>query len=73
MLTNENKSFLEFIGKNEYIEKMIYYSDDDLQDKINYYLKNEEEREFISKKVNEFILENHTFESRIKIILENVL
>ena len=73
MLTNENKSFLEFVDNNEYIEKMFYYSDDDLQDKINYYLKNEDERDFIAKKANEFILENHTFESRIKIILENVL
>jgi len=73
MLTNENKSFLEFVDNNEYIEKMFYYSDDDLQDKINYYLKNEDERDFITKKANEFILENHTFESRIKIILENVL
>ena len=73
MLTNENSSFLDFVGKNEHIEKMFYYSDDDLQDKISYYLKNEDERELIAKKANEFILENHTFESRVKIILENVL
>lgn len=73
MLTNENDSFFEFVEKNEYIEKMFYKNDDDLSDKIKYYLKNDDEREFIAKKANEYILNNHTFESRIKIILENVL
>lgn len=72
MLTNTNESFFNFVDRNEYIEKMFYYNDDDLRDKFHYYLENEDERELIAKMANKFILENHTFESRIEIILENL-
>jgi hypothetical protein len=72
MLTNYNSNLEEFTDNNEYIRKMFYYSDDDLKEKIEYYLKNEEEREFIAKKAREYVLENHSGESRCKMILENI-
>ncbi len=73
MLTNFNPSFFEFVDENPYIEKMFYLDENDLSKKIDYYLNNNEEREEIAKKANDYVLKNHTFESRIKIILENVL
>jgi spore maturation protein CgeB len=73
MLTNYNDSFFDFVEENSYIEKMFYIDENDLSKKIDYYLNNNEEREEIAKKANEYIIQNHTFESRIKIILDNVL
>jgi glycosyltransferase involved in cell wall biosynthesis len=72
MLTNYNEYFHKFVDYNKYIESMFYYSEDDLGDKIKYYLKNEEEREFKALKAKEYIYENHTWENRANLILKNV-
>lgn len=72
MLTNYNEHFHKFLDYNKYIEKMFYYSEDDLGEKIEYYLKNEEEREKIAKEVYSFIYENHTYDNRAKLILEKI-
>jgi spore maturation protein CgeB len=73
MLTNKNDSFLEIVDNNESINKMIYNDDEDLRAKIDYYLKNEDEREYHAKIAKDYIFENHSFESRAKLILNNVL
>jgi len=72
MLTNYNKYFHEFLDKNEDVEKMFYYDEEDLGNKIKYYLENSEEREEIAKRVNLFIKENHTYENRAKLILSKI-
>lgn len=72
MLTNYNKNFHEFLGYDENVEKMFYYSEDDLGEKINYYLNNNEERELIAKKVHELVLNHHTFENRAQTIINFV-
>lgn len=72
MLTNYNEHFHKFLDYNEYVEKMFYHSEEDLGNKIKYYLENEEEREKIAKEVYSFIYENHTYDNRAKLILEKI-
>lgn len=72
MLTNYNANFHEYMDYNEDIEKMFYKTEDELGDKIKYYLSHEEEREEIAKRVKDYIYENHSWENRAKLILEYV-
>ncbi len=72
MLTNYNKHFHQFLDNNPEVEKMFYYSEEDLGKKIEYYLKNEDEREYLAKKVYDYIYENHTYDSRASLILQKI-
>lgn len=72
MLTNYNENFHKFVDYNKDIEKMFYYSIEDLSEKIDYYLKNDDEREIIASRVKDFIYQNHTWENRAKLILEKI-
>jgi hypothetical protein len=72
MLTDYNENFHKYVNYNEDITRMFYYSDEDLEKKINYYLDNEEEREEIALKAKQYIKENHTYENRAKYILEEI-
>jgi len=72
MLTNYNENFHKFLNYNTDIEKMFYYSEEDLGDKIKYYLNNDSERESIAKSVKDFVYENHTWENRAELILKNI-
>ena len=58
---------------NEDIEKMFYRSEEELGDKIRYYLENEEEREAIAARVLKYIFDNHSYENRAQLILDNVI
>ena len=52
-------------------DTVITYNDaDDLNDKIEYYLTHDEEREKISKKGQEIVLKNHTFDNRVETIID---
>jgi hypothetical protein len=72
MLTDYNENFHKYMEYNKDIEKMFYYSDDDLRDKIEYYLKNEEERENIAKNAKDYIYNSHSWENRVDLILDNI-
>ena len=72
MLTDYNENFHRYMDYNKDIDKMFYYSDDDLEYKIKYYLENEEERENIAKNAKDYIYNNHTWENRVDLILENI-
>lgn len=72
MLTNYNEYFFEFVGRNEYIGKMFYHNENDLGDKIKYYLSNDDEREYIARNAREFIFKNHSYENRANIILNKI-
>lgn len=73
MLTNYNEHFHKFMEFNEDIEKMFYRSEEELGDKIRYYLENEEEREAIAARVLKYIFDNHSYENRAQLILDNVI
>ena len=50
---------------------IITYEDvDDLNEKINYYLSHDDEREKIAEKGKEIVLKNHTFDNRVLEILD---
>lgn len=70
MLTNYNRHFHEFVGLNPDIENMFYRSEEELGEKIRYYLDNEEERESIAARAKQYIYENHSWENRAQLILE---
>lgn len=72
MLSNLNVDFLEFMDNNEYIQKMMWQNDSELESKIKYYLTNEEEREEIASNAREYIFKNHSYESRMKYLLESI-
>jgi hypothetical protein len=73
MLTNYNKYFHEFMNFNQDIEKMFYYNESDLGEKIHYYLTNENEREDIAKRATEYIYNNHTYENRAQLIIDKII
>lgn len=73
MLTNYNEHFHKFVDYNSDIEKMFYKNEEELGDKIKFYLENEKEREDISYRVKEYIYKNHTWHNRAKTILENII
>lgn len=73
MLTNYNEHFHKYMDYNKDIEKMFYYNEEDLGSKIKYYLENEDERELIAKRANDYIFEKHSYENRAELILKKTL
>jgi len=51
---------------------ITYESKTELQDKIKYYLNNEEERQRLSEKGRELVLSKHTYVNRVETILESI-
>lgn len=49
---------------------VTYEGAEDLNNKIEYYLSHDDEREKIAKKGKELVLKNHTFDNRVKSILK---
>ncbi len=72
MLTDYNENFHKYMDYNEDIAKMFYYSDEDLGEKIKYYLENENEREIIASRAKEYIYSKHSWENRAQLILDNI-
>ncbi len=58
-----------FIPDEEYV---YYESRDDLMKKIDYYLRNEEERAAIARNGHDRVMKEHTFDVRVKEIIELV-
>ena len=63
------------VGKHTIVNDLFegsivtYNDENDLKEKINYYLTHEDERIKLAKKGQKIVLENHTFDHRIKKIL----
>jgi len=72
MLSNMNQDFLSFMDYNEDISKMFYTDDNDLGEKIKYYLSNDSEREEIAKRARQYIFENHSYEKRMEYLLKEL-
>ena len=70
MLTNYNEYFHKFMDYNEDINKMFYFSEEDLEKKIKYYLQNEKEREEIAFRAKTYVKSKHTYENRADLILK---
>jgi hypothetical protein len=72
MLTNWNENFFNYVEKNKDIEKMFYFSDDDLNDKIKYYLSHDKERETIAKNAQQYIFSKQSYETRAQKIINEL-
>jgi len=51
---------------------ITYQSKDDLKKKVDYYLKNDKERELLAKRGQEIVLNKHTFRKRIERIISEL-
>lgn len=71
MLTNFNQELVEFCDNNEDLRKCMYTTDEEIGEKIAYYLEHEQEREDIAKRLYDYVWEHHTWEARCNYILSN--
>jgi len=73
LLTNKPEDLSRLGYKNK--QHLVLYKDDfsDLEDKIKYFLKHENEREEIAKNGMEFVRKNHSSEVRVKEFAEIVM
>jgi hypothetical protein len=71
MLANYNEPFHRFVDYREDIGRMFYHSEDDLGDKIRYYLEHEDERISLARTARDYIFKNHSWENRAQLILDN--
>ena len=69
MLTNFNGHFFRAMEFREDVARMFYHSEDHLAAKIRYYLKHEDERAAVAKSVRDYLLANHSWEDRARLIL----
>lgn len=72
MLSNMNEDFLQFMDNNENIREMMYTDDLDLDNKIKFYLNNDEKREEIAKNARQYIFDNHSYEKRMEYLISNL-
>ena len=70
LLTNFQEDFLRFFTPGE--DFVYYESRQDLMDKIQYYLEHEEERMRIAESAHRKIAQDHTYDVRIRQILETL-
>lgn len=68
MITDEVPQQSQLFRKNEHY--IIFESQDDLLDKLNYYLDHPEEAERIANAGHQHVLSNHTYEHRAKALLD---
>ena len=74
MLTNFNQALIDFFDKacEPDLRSCMYSDEDELGDKIVYYLEHEDEREAIAKRLHQYVWANHTWENRAIQILQHV-
>lgn len=73
MLTNYNQSLVDMFNGSSDLLACMYGTDQEIGEKIKYYLEHEDEREAIAKRLYDYVWEHHTWESRCKTILDNTL
>lgn len=67
LLTNFQEEYLEYFEPDK---DFVYYEDmDDLEDKVSFYLRNDSTRELIAKNGFQKIVDNHSFDARVDILL----
>jgi hypothetical protein len=69
MLTNYNQSLVDMFHDSEDLKACMYKTDEEIGQKIEYYLNHEEEREAIAKRLYQHVWTHHTWENRCLRIL----
>lgn len=72
LLTNYNEYLDEITKDNPLVQNIFYNDDNELKRKIEYYLKNDEERETMAKQIQEYILNNHSYENRAELLIKEI-
>lgn len=72
MLTNYNQSLVDLFEGSPDLLACMYTTDEEIGDKIRYYLEHEDEREAIAKRLCDYVWTHHTWEARASQILEFV-
>lgn len=74
MLTNYNQELIDFMDESvrEDLKACMYRNEDEIGEKIVYYLEHEDEREAIAKRLYDHVWTHHTWEARCKAILQHV-
>ncbi len=70
LLTNYQEDFLEFFEQD--VDYVYYTDNEDLLAKINYYLAHDEERMQIAENGRIKVKNGHTYDHRIKVILDRI-
>ena len=50
----------------------VYYDFDDLRDKVNFYLENDDKRKEIAANLHRNVMENHTWDIRVRELLNSI-
>lgn len=69
MLTNYNQSLVDLFDGNADLLACMYRTDEEIGEKIKYYLEHEDEREAIAKRLYDYVWTHHTWEARAERIL----
>ena len=69
ILTNYNQSLVDLFGGSSDLLACMYKTDEEIGEKIAYYLAHEEEREAIAKRLYDYVWRHHTWESRCLMML----
>lgn len=72
MLTNYNQSLVDLFNGSSDLLACMYRTDEEIGEKMEYYLEHEEEREEIAKRLYEYVWKFHSWESRCQEILRFV-
>ena len=70
MITNYQSDLLGVFEPGQ--DLVVYEDSEDLRNKVEFYLKNPEERERIARNAYEKVKEYHSYKVRIGTILENI-
>jgi len=72
MLTNYNQELVDFFDGSPDLQACMYKTDDEIGEKIKYYLEHEDEREAIAKRLYDYVWKYHSWEARCQTILSHV-
>ena len=72
MLTNYNQNLVDLFDHSSDLLACMYRTDEEIGEKIQYYLSHEEEREAIAKRLHDYVWAHHTWEARCKSILDTL-
>ena len=70
MLTNYNQSLVDLFDGSPDLLACMYKTDEEIGEKIKYYIDHEEERESIAKRLYDYVWKHHTWENRCNTILQ---
>ena len=72
MLTNYNQNLVDLFDHSSDLLACMYRTDEEIGEKMQYYLSHEEEREAIAKRLHDYVWAHHTWEARCKSILDTL-